>query len=518
MRYPSLCNSLVPDTVLTINEGDLTECEEAGGALNTTIMIMITILWAVLMAWRFFRDGPERAAMITLISGWVVLPVAFFDPVYMAETNQLEIPVALPGVVLPASFWWTKATLLGTVLTISTAVFGRRALRGYRWSWWDLPIVVWCCAPLIHFLVVPQAPPGRALSQTVYLWLSWGVVYAAGRLWLGNARRLVEWYRLWVLATLMLLPFCLLEFLIGPYLYEWLYGFHPYQWCGALRYVGFRPMLLFEHGNQLGIWLAGGALLAIGMWRCDTTGRVGPIPLWWAVILLTGATLMAQSLGAIVLLPLAVGMLWIADSRRYGRLALVCAAGLLMAYIAMRALGLVRFELLVDSWPVASEIQSFFESIGRRSFGYRLIREEEHASRMMNHWGFGGGVWDWWRADGGSARPWALWPMAMGMFGLVGLIPMLLIFVGPIAVTCRRILYADQPTASPATRAVVLLGCAFVALHFLDSFLNSAVVLPIVATAGGLVTVVQQHARPPGTMKAPRPEGYTDPRGPNHAK
>ena len=109
-------------------------------------------------------------------------------------------------------------------------------------------------------------PLAAGLAQSRYLVLAWGVPYLMGRLYLGDNESLRRLGLALVLAGLVYVPLGLLEFVVGPFLYGLVYGAHPYQIEGAVRFVGYRPLIFLEHGNQLGIWIASAALAAVWLW------------------------------------------------------------------------------------------------------------------------------------------------------------------------------------------------------------------------------------------------------------
>jgi len=105
-----------------------------------------------------------------------------------------------------------------------------------------------------------------------------------------------------VLAGVAYVPVCLLELFTGPQIYAHLYGYEPYRWVGAQRYVGFRPVGLLEDGNQLGMWMATSAMIAIWFWRHRLVNAIFGIPIAWISATLLVVTLLCQSGGSIVLL------------------------------------------------------------------------------------------------------------------------------------------------------------------------------------------------------------------------
>ena len=125
-------------------------------------------------------------------------------------------------------------------------------------------MLFWCIVPSLSAVANPQSF-GAGLRGVLYLALAWGVPYLMGRLYFSDTESLRLAAKAFVIAGLAYVPVCLLEVVTGPRIYAALYGYQPYRWIGAQRYLGFRPVGLLEDGNQLGIWMATSALIAIGL-------------------------------------------------------------------------------------------------------------------------------------------------------------------------------------------------------------------------------------------------------------
>jgi hypothetical protein len=145
-------------------------------------------------------------------------------------------------------------------------------------SFWDLPILAWCFVPLLSAIAnlrgfVP------ACQMESYQILAWGVPYLIGSLYFSDTESLHLAVKALVVAGLAYVPVCLTEIFTGPQIYAHLYGYQPYRWVGADRYLGFRPVGLLEDGNQLAIWMATSTLLAIWLWRRGLLDRILGIPI-----------------------------------------------------------------------------------------------------------------------------------------------------------------------------------------------------------------------------------------------
>ena len=210
-------------------------------------------------------------------------------------------------------------------------------------------------------------------------------------------------------------PVCLPDLAYGP---------HPYQFEGAARLLGYRPLGFLEHGNQLGMWMAGSAVAATWLWASGAAARPWGVPGGAAGLDLdraprsSASRTPASSCMAVALLPLLGGRL--------------PAPGLLLAGRGVGGPG-PRSRLAVSS--LAARRASTPAALrGRRP---RLL--PGHATRRRSPGGWpaprnscrspcNGPVLGWARPTGGRGglafvNPvnLATWLLTLGMYGVVGL-------------------------------------------------------------------------------------------------
>lgn len=395
------------------------------------------ILWAwiVVALLLFWRCTPRRAVLIVVIGGWALLPTARYD----RAVAGIEFPYWIMPAAIPGPTFWTKATAIGVAALAGLLVFDRGARRRWRWQGLDAVMILFCAGPLLALVNYPDlALAGR---NTLYLALAWGVPYLLGRLYLADDRGRVELAGAFVLGALAYLPICLVEGYAGPCVYRWCYGFHPYQLCGTTRWIGYRPIGWLEDGNQLGMWLAGAALVAWWRWRGKERGGVmngeltqdsvrrghgtlGQIALgagssrlrcclehYAGVVAgaLIGLTVAAQSVGAIVLLML--GMIGLEMDRRWrgverirvGRRGVLVRWGavgaivLLMVGVAWRLEAAGKLEPWARHTEIGQRVVRLYRTVGRRTLLWRLSQEDRHMGQALANPILGSGRWDWWR-------------------------------------------------------------------------------------------------------------------------
>ena len=100
-----------------------------------------------------------------------------------------------------------------------------------------------------------------------------------------------------VAGLMVIVPIALIESVMAPKVYGWVYQVHPFVMDGQPRYVGFRPLAFFENGNQYGIWVAATALAALWLWRAPETRHRSSMAVVAVVALATA--LMSQSVGSV---------------------------------------------------------------------------------------------------------------------------------------------------------------------------------------------------------------------------
>lgn len=440
------------------------------------------LLWAwALLSPLLFRLLPGRdAAIACLLAGWAFLPNepyppgAFFEPIGIGGTAQ--------AVAVPTPTLANKATAIGLGCLLGLVLFDRRAFDRLRLDRVDLPIVAYCLVPLAS-APANGLPFSEGLAQARYLLLAWGSPYLMGRAYLADEGSRLRFAFGMVAAGLAYLPLCLFEVAAGPMLYVLAYGPHPYQFDGAARLVGNRPMGFLEHGNQLGMWMASSAVAATWLSATGAARRPLGLPGGPLAAALVAAVLLCQSHASIVLLVVALLPLLASRAglgpRAWRAVALAVAAAVLLAAALLAA------RRGFDLGSIRLEARDFFRLIRKSSFTWRLARSEEFLPIALERPVLGWARADW--ASGGRnyLNPVALgtWFLAFGMYGAVGLAASVAAWVLPVAraIGARRAGDRSGPPGG-ATGALI----ALVIINGLDGLSNSVAILPILAAAGGL--------------------------------
>ncbi len=446
---------------------------------------MREIVPAVLGVWVFVSIGlffllPGRdAAIASLLSGWALLPVAPFP------SAVFDSPVGNGGTMLALAVSGTpalnRAAIVGLGCLLGMILADWPSLRRFRPSRLDIPMAAWCLVPIASTLA-NRLPIAWALAQSRHLILAWGVPYLLGRVYLVDNESLRRFGKGWVVAGLIAAPFCLLEFAGHPFLYELVYGQHPYQVEGMHRPILYRPMLFAEHGNQLGIWLATTAIAAVWLRRSNSLGTVLTIPGRFVAPGLVALCLLCQSHGSVaLLLAVLLGIWLLSHGPASGKIA-PWKVGAALALIA-----LVTASSTAEGAGLREQARSFFLGIGKGSFTWRLARYQDLFATAAAHPVLGWGRPDWplWGQADALACPVSLgfWLFALGMYGIVGLAAATLVLVLPLVEVWKWLPARSWLNASCSG---VTLAAVLLAVSLADSLFNSILLLPILAGAGGL--------------------------------
>ncbi|MGA3343305.1 MAG: hypothetical protein ABSC76_00420 [Terracidiphilus sp.] len=434
--------------------------------------LVILLGWIPFGAFLFRRYPVRIAILANFLGGWAILPGANY------QTTADAFPYWILGVCLPTDHSLTKATATGLAALAGILFVHFSDLKKFRPSICDLPMAVWCCVPLLsataHWNTLHEALIG-AIYQTV----SWGVPWLLGRIYFSDDASLLLAAKACVIAGICYVPICLFEICAGPQLYAFFYGYQPYRLVGAARYIGFRPIGFLEDGNQLGIWMAGATLLAVFLALHRLSGRIMGLPIAWASTGLAGVTLLCQSAGSILLLALLLPLALL-KRRFFPRVFVAALVVSILAFALFRMTNLVSLRALAQREGVAHSLSTALTEMGRHSLAWRFARDESHITVALRRPFLGSGQWNWWQ--NGDSRPWALWLLVFGMYGLVGLVAFGTILLLPVE-------RAVWPPAGASPRNEPNLRLAMAALILMvaiDNLLNGAMILPYLLIMGGL--------------------------------
>lgn len=437
----------------------------------------------------FFILPPRRAAIACLIGGWALLPTAQFashalDDPALSDANPFMLAIQTGiGSALIGPTWLTRSTVIGMTVIVGMLLADAKSLRRLKPHGYDIPMAIWCIAPLISGLY-NQLPMQQTLLNLSYQTVAWGGPYIAGRLYFSDLKPLRELGIGLVIAGLCYAPLCLIEAVFGPMFYELLYQYHPYRFDGIERAIGYRPIVFLEHGSQLGIWMPAIALVAFWMHMCGALPRLKVIPSHVAVLVLIVTAVICQSLGGVALM--VIGIIAFALLRRGVKIPKPVWIVLLIGVLGMggfaaggdKALAKVIGKARVDQIKNISRL---------KSMGWRINAIRRGMDPVKDHPIFGTGRWDWWQLDQDSERPvWSLFAQGLGEYGVIAALALLGVFLVPVwqfIRGCPAKLWTDVNLGSAAALTVFLL------MHFADSLLNPTFSTSLICVAGGLNTI-----------------------------
>jgi hypothetical protein len=449
--------------------------------------LVILLGWIPLGAVLFRRYSVRIAILANFLGGWAILPGA----IYPATADPF--PYWILGVCLPANYFLTKATATGLAALVGMLIFHSADLRRFRPATCDLPMVLWCFVPLLS-AASHRSTFHEGLVGAIYQMISWGVPWFLGRIYFSDDGSLLLAAKACVISGICYVPICLFELCTGPQLYAFTYGYQPFRWVGATRYIGFRPIGFLEDGNQLGIWMVAATLLAVFLTVRRLTRSILGLPMGWVAIGLVGVTLLCQSVGAILLL---LFLLPLALLKRRSVLR-ACVAALvvsILVFTAFRMTNLVSLRALAREDAAARSFSGVLTSIGRHSLVWRFARDESHIAAALHNPFLGSGQWNWWQ--NGDSRPWSLWLLIFGMYGLVGLVA----FGGILFLPVVRAVWTTAETDTPDRPNLRMAMAALILMVAIDSLLNGALILPYLLIVGGLAASRGVRAKFNGGME-----------------
>jgi hypothetical protein len=427
---------------------------------------------AALLLFRFV--APARAVAITCFAGWLLLPVGHFPDGSADVTFPYWITgAAVPSDMLLTKMWWPPVlALAGALLT------DRKTLARWRPGWIDVPMFLWCLWPIGQWSFVTHPAPQPWIAS-LYLAAAWGTPWLLGRLYFSGNNGGTRLIMAIVAGLALIAPIALLEGAMGPRLYGWFYELHPFRDDGAERYVGFRPLAFFEHGNQYGIWVAATALAAIWLWQTAPDPSMRSRSAAFATLGLA-IVLMSQSVGAIFLLFAGLALSW-TIGRPLTRWVLPVLFLLMASGGAIYLSGVTPLRAIAENTVIGRQMVNIVRSSGRASFTWRIARDQRASALVAAHPVLGTARWDWWRKNG--ERPWGLAFLIFGQFGLIGFV---LAFSSLLTPVFRAFAVQWHPGAwrlHPAAPLAVI-----VLMAIADALLNSFFFYPAILAAGALAT------------------------------
>ncbi len=425
--------------------------------------------WIPFTIFLFSKLGSRRAAVASLILGWLFLPGATLDfPSFPDYTK-------IPAVCFP--------------IILSTMLFDFERFRKLRPNKLDIPIIVFCiCAfasSLSNGLGVYDA-----ISGFIKQIFNWGFPYAIGKMYFSDDQGLRE-FAIWtVIGGLIYVPFCIWEMRMSPNLHYNIYGFRHDRFVETIRLGGYRPVVFFRHGIALGFWMMSTVLMAIVLWRSKCVKRISGISMKLNVIVLFTTFILCRSLGAIMLFFLGIVIFYGIRSRRRKIIFLIMAL-IPVLYASGRQIGQISSESLVTYATIISDDRA--RSLFGRLYHEELLMEKAN-DRPFFGWG-GYGRNRIYNEDGEDLSVTdGYWIIVFGTYGMVGLISLGLVLLMPVFLFWKR--YRHLNWEKPIFAPVVGFSTILI-LYTIDSLMNAMINPIFTVVSGGILGWISSSRNAP---------------------
>jgi len=251
--------------------------------MGNVLVPLIMYGWIPIVLYMYVQFPPRRAVIIGMLGAWLLLPLASY---------------ILPGIPI-----YTKMSAACYGILLATVLYDFGRLSKYRFSWIDIPMLLWCLSPFPSSLTNNLGLYdgfSAAFGQTV----TWGFPYFVGRIYLNGFSGLRDLALGTFFGGLVYVPLCLYEIRLTASLHTRIYGFGGTGrgFEQAIRYGGYRPSVFMEHGLMVGVWMMTASLVGIVLWRAGVIKTLWNIPVSWLIGLLVITFVLVKSTGAYTLL------------------------------------------------------------------------------------------------------------------------------------------------------------------------------------------------------------------------
>lgn len=408
---------------------------------------------------------PRRAVIAGFIISWLFLPITSYSTPGFPDYDKIS-----------ASIW---GVLLGVVF------YDHGRLLTFRPHWGDLPMLVWCTCPMISSLS-NNLGVWDGLSAVVAMSFLWGIPYFLGRIYFRTVGDLRDLAMGVFISGLIYIPFCLLEWRLSPQLHRIVYGEHQHEFQQSIRAIGYRPLVFMTNGLVLSMWMMIATLSGYWLWRHSHLKRLKELPASAGVAALACVTLLCQSVNAIALFTVGLGVLY---TGRWWKTSLP----LILLLITAPTYIYIRTVTNLSPQPAVELVAHTVSEERSRSLDTRFLNEDMLMEKAWERPVTGWGRWGRSRITNAAGQDISktdgLWIIAFGQSGFLGLTALLFVFATPVALFLWRCppYYWNYSSVGPA-----LVMAVTVSLFSVDNLLNATSPPIIVLCMGGIVNLRNQ--------------------------
>jgi hypothetical protein len=433
------------------------------------------LLWLPLTLYLFTRYSSQKAIILSFIGGLLFLP----------QRAGFSLP-------LIPDYAGMVATCYG--IMIGTLIYDYTKINQFKWSWIDIPMVLWCTCPMLSSLTNDLGPYdgfNAVLEQSAV----WGLPYFLGRLYLNNLSGLKELAITILKGGLIYVPLCLYEIRMSPQIHHMIYRYdaHPSGIQQSIRLGGYRPNVFMSHGLVLAMFMTTVTLIAIWLWQSKTIKEVWgqPIIAWIALLVVT--FILMKSSGAYGYLIYGLVILFVAKWTRLN-FPLILLMVLCVYYLYLGVIGAFSGAAVSD-WIAKNYNPERAQSLQFRFENEELLREKALERPLFGWGGFGRNrVYDYdWKGDLVDVSVTdSYWIIVFGINGIYGLVTFTVALLNPVFIFAV-FRYPAKTWLNPKVGPAAALSVSLV-LFFLDSLLNVGFNPTFPLICGGLSGLVIKPA------------------------
>lgn len=457
--------------------------------------------WPVIAAILFARLPIQRAAIWSLVAGYLLLPpglvvdapgIPHFDKNNMIVLATLLCCLAKGGP--------KPAGSVGLLLPFCAALYVLAPIAATFGNSYELHIGTLSLPGYYLMDGIKNADQNLVQISALYI----------GARYIANPTGRFELLKVWVTALLIYSIPVLIEARLSPQMNRWVYGFGPKGFSAVVRWGGYRPQVFLPQGIQLALFVAMAIVAACVLARRKTS--LLRLPTWLPPVYLSGILIVCKTLGAVIY---SVFLAPIALFCRPSTSVKVATAIMILVciYPALRSQQLVPVDSIVE---MAGSVSADREA----SLVTRITNENVLLAKANQKPLFGWGGWSRNRVyladeskdvsitDGG----WIIFFGVFGWFGYVGLFGM---FAAPIFRLNRYVRGADHLDA----RIAACLGL-ILAMNMFDmlpnanmtpiTFLLAGAIARTVKPVGAARPLISQASQAPVGLKAGRIPDLTE--------